>query len=199
MDKTLNILSDQELLDECKLNDERAFNILFDRYFKRLYNFGYGLIKDEDVCKEIAMDVMLRLWQKKGELIIGEELLPYLFRSIKNAVYNHWRRTKIITEPLEFFEDNLQNSTPSADSQLALKELEGIYARFLDNLPEQRRKIFHLSRHENKSYAEIAEELNLSVFTVRNQMSASISYMRKHLGDYNESMCILILALIYPY
>lgn len=199
MKKPLSLLSDQELLDKCKLDDEIAFNTLFDRYFKRLYSFGYGLIKDEDVSKEIAMDVMLRLWQKRGELTVDEQLLPYLFRSIKNAVYNHWRKTKIITEPLEFFEDNLQHSTPSADSQLALKELEEIYAHYLDNLPEQRRKIFHLSRHENKSYAEIAEELNLSVFTVRNQMSASISYMRKHLGNYNDSVCLLILALIYPY
>jgi RNA polymerase sigma-70 factor (family 1) len=192
MTKPLNLLSDQELLDKCKLNDERAFNILFDRYFKRLYSFGYGLIKEEEIAKEIAMDVMLRLWQKKGELVVENELQPYLFRSIKNAIYNYWRKAKIITEPLEIFEDNLSHSSPSADSNLTFKELEKSYADYLNNLPEQRRKIFDLSRNENMSYAEIAEKLNLSVHTVRNQMSSSVKYFRKHFGDIPK-----ILLLIY--
>lgn len=193
MNKSLNLLSDQELLNQCKLNDERAFNTLFDRYFKRLYNFGYGLIQDENVAKEIAMDVMMRLWQKKGELVIGDELLPYLFRSIKNAVYNYWRKAKIITHSLEVFEDSLQNSVPSADSNLEFKELEKQYADFLNEMPEQRRKIFHLSRNENLTYAEIADQLNLSVHTVRNQMSSSVRYFRKHMGDITKLIIIIYL------
>lgn len=193
MNKPLNLPSDQELLDQCKLSDERAFNTLFDRYFKRLYSFGYGLIQDEEVAKEIAMDVMMRLWQKKGELVIGDELLPYLFRSIKNAVYNYWRKAKIITHSLEVFEDSLQNSVPSADSNLEFKELEKQYADFLNEMPEQRRKIFHLSRNENLTYAEIADQLNLSVHTVRNQMSSSVRYFRKHMGDISKLIIIIYL------
>lgn len=193
MNKSLNLLSDQELLNQCKLNDERAFNTLFDRYFKRLFNFGFGLIQDEEVAKEIAMDVMMRLWQKKGDLVIGDELLPYLFRSIKNAVYNHWRKSKIITHSLEVFEDSLQNSVPSADSNLEFKELEKQYADFLNEMPEQRRKIFHLSRNENLTYAEIADQLNLSVHTVRNQMSSSVRYFRKHMGDISKLIIIIYL------
>ncbi|HWW41440.1 RNA polymerase sigma-70 factor [Pedobacter sp.] len=193
MNKSLNLLSDQELLNQCKLNDERAFNTLFDRYFKRLYNFGYGLIQDEDVAKEIAMDVMLRLWQKKGDLALENELLPYLFKSIKNAVYNYWRKAKIITHSLEVFEDSLQNAVPPADSNLEFKELEKQYADFLNEMPEQRRKIFHLSRNENLTYAEIADQLNLSVHTVRNQMSSSVRYFRKHMGDITKLIIIIYL------
>lgn len=193
MNKSLNLLSDQELLNKCKLNDERAFNALFDRYFKRLYSFGYGLVQDEETAKEIAMDVMLRLWQKKGDIVIAEELLPYLFRSIKNAVYNHWRKNKIITHSLELFEDNLENSSPSADWNLEFKELEKQYTDFLNEMPEQRRKIFHLSRNENLSYAEIADQLNLSVHTVRNQMSSSVRYFRKHMGDISKVILIIYL------
>lgn len=193
MNKSLNLLSDQELLDQCRLNDERAFNMLFDRYFKRLYTFGYGLVQDEDLSKEIAMDVMLRLWQKKGDLVVENQLLPYLFRSIKNAVYNHWRKARIITQPLELFEDSLENSVPAADSNLVMKELEHSYEDFLNNLPEQRRKIFHLSRNENLSYAEIAERLNLSVHTVRNQMSSSVQYFKKHFEDISKILIIIYL------
>lgn len=191
MNKPLNHLSDQELLNRCRLNDEKAFNLLFDRYFKLLYSFGYGLIQNEDIAKELAMDVMLRLWQKKGDLIVENELLPYLFRSVKNAVYNHWRKARIITQPLEIFEDNLENSSPSADSNLVFKELEKSYNDILNNLPEQRRKIFHLSRNENLSYAEIAEKMNLSVHTVRNQMSSSVRYFRKHFGDISKILFIM--------
>lgn len=191
MTKSLLLLSDQELLNKCKLNDERAFNALFDRYFKRLYTFGFGLVQEEDVAKEIAMDVMLRLWQKKGDLVIENGLLPYLFRSVKNATYNYWRKAKIITQPLEIFEDSLDHSFPSADSNLVFKELEKTYADYLNNLPEQRRKIFNLSRDENLSYAEIAEKLNLSVHTVRNQMSSSVRYFRKHFGDIPKILLLL--------
>jgi RNA polymerase sigma-70 factor (family 1) len=196
MNKSSNLLSDQDLLDKCKLNDERAFNMLFDRYFKRLYGFGFGLIQDEDVAKEIAMDVMLRLWQKRDELHLETALLPYLFRSVKNAVYNYWRKAKLVTEPLEFFEESLENSHPAADSEMVFRELAHSYANFLNSLPEQRRKIFRMSRDENLTYAEIAERLNLSIHTVRNQMSSSLDHLRKNFKDYNNEVSSLLIAIL---
>lgn len=193
MVKPIQHWTDQQLLDACILNDEKAFSQLFDRYFKPLYGFSFSLIKDTEVAKELAMDVMLRLWQKRGMVQAEQGLRAYLFRSIRNAVYNHLRKAQIITQPLDYLGDESHDMDFAADSHLLTSELERLYADKLEEMPEQRRRIFQLSRDENLTYTEIAERMNLSVHTVRNQMSSSLQYFRKHLGDHHGSLFFFFL------
>lgn len=189
-------MTDRQLLEACSLNDERAYNQLFDRYFKQLYGFSLSLLKDSGVAKELAMDVMLRLWQKRGVIQAEQGLRAYLFRSIRNAVYNHLRKTRIITQPLDYFSEDSKDADLAADSRLLAAELETLYAKKLKELPEQRRKIFQLSRDENLTYNEIAERMNLSIHTVRNQMSSSLQFFRKHLSDHHESLLFFLFPAL---
>lgn len=185
--------TDKMLLLQCQSGDTVAYGQLFKRYFKRVYGFAFSLLKDQETARELAMDVFLRLWQHRLKIEIEDNLAPFLFRSIKNAVYNHLRKKKIFTHSIYDLEEDLLSLSPAADEQLAYKELYSLYQQKLQGLPEQRRKIFQLSREQHLSYAEIANEMNLSVNTVRNQMSASIAYFRKHLGTHREALTVILL------
>lgn len=196
MPKLYAALSDPELIEKFRNGDIKAYNTLFDRYIDKMVGFTYSLLKDAEIARELVMDVMLRLWQKKGDIVVETELGPYLFKSLKNAVYNHLRKGRIITQPLEGYNEEGVGASQAADEPLLYKEMTRLYKEKLDSLPAQRRKIFHLSREKNMSYEEIAKELNLSVHTVRNQMSSSLQYLRKHLGKFEKALPFILVAFL---
>ena len=194
-EKSLVALTDFELLEGCCREGERYFNVLFDRYFSRLYGFSYSLLKNQEVSKQLAMDVMLKLWQKRQDIVLrtDQHLQPYLFQSVKNAVLNHLRKPNIVTEPVDNNLEQLHHTHVTPEMLVNRNELETAYQSMLKEMPEQRRKIFQLKREEDLSYEEIAERLNISVHTVRNQMSSSLDYLRKRMNTYNEGLLLLLI------
>ncbi|EHQ26002.1 RNA polymerase sigma-70 factor [Mucilaginibacter paludis] len=188
-------LPDHILIEKCREDNLQAYDALFFRYFKKIYSFALSSLHDEDIAKELSMDVMLRLWQKKGDILIEADLSAYLFQSIRNALYNHWRRKAVLTRPIEYLEDNLAHVSRPADYNLNHKELQHLYQEKLNLLSPQRKQVFRLSREENMSYSEIASHLNLSIHTVRNHINASLQHFRDHLQEL-ATILLPILALI---
>ena len=190
-------LSDRELLSLNIMENNAVSNALFNRYYNKIYSFSNYLLKNPEIAKEISMDVMLKLFEKYSSINLedGQNLKPYLFRATKNAVLNHLRSVKIFTSSID---DN-----PSihglcddvlTDSAIDIKELEAKISKVVNKLPEQRKKIFILSREEELTYAEIADRLNISVHTVRNQMAASLQFLRKELQGVNSLYLLFLIS-----
>lgn len=185
----LEELPDQLLLEQSAEGSEAAFNVLFRRYFNKLYLYTLSFTKDDVIAEELVMDVMLRLWMKQGDITVQDSLSPYLFRAVKNALINHWRKKAVQTSTLEV---NYSDAR-SADHDLLSSELDSFYNRQLEALSPQRKKVFELSRHENMSYPQIANALNLSVKTVEHHISASLSAFRKNLKSLSDATILLII------
>ncbi|HEX8020326.1 RNA polymerase sigma-70 factor, partial [Mucilaginibacter sp.] len=170
MSKVVKDLSDRLLWEKYQSGDTSAFDVLFKRYHDPIFNYALKNLPDREIAEELTLDVMLRLWQKKGDLIIETDLRSYLFRSIKNAIYNYYRKKILSTIPIDLL--TLQD-TPvggATDDKLKYVELEKIYHQKLNELSPQRQKIFRMSRERNMTYAQIAEETGLSVNTIENYM-----------------------------
>ncbi|MFD2556529.1 RNA polymerase sigma-70 factor [Sphingobacterium tabacisoli] len=193
----LNDLTDSDLYIYFKEGDEQAFEVVFKRYFKRLRAFALTILKDEYIAEELAIDVMLRLWNKKSDLSFDSSLQPFLFKCVKNAVLDHLKKKKMVMTSIDELDETLDTSYLSADSQLLAKELEEKYKIILAELPEQRRLIFHMSRIENMSNQEIADRLDISLQTVKNQISTSLKHFRKHFDDKDVSIFLCIIGLLF--
>lgn len=188
-------LSDHLLLKECQQNNLQAYDVLFYRYSSKLYTFSLRYLKDETVAEELVMDVLFYLWQKRQEIDIQGELSSYLFRAIRNAIINHFRKKVIVAVGIYVLTEEATLEVRSADYYLSCQELEKAYQEKLEKLSPQRRRVFELSREENKSYAEIATEMNLSVNTVENYMVATLKFFRKHLQEYTSNPLLLIFLI----
>ena len=189
-------LPDLTLIEECRKGNSKAFDTLFKRYFNKLYKYTCYHVKDTQLAEELVMDLMLWLWNKRESIEVKGSLSAYLFRAVKNAIYNHFRRNELITtsielEPVETVADTL------TDDQLSKKELDEQYKINLTRLTPQRQKVFRLSREEDMTYTEIAAHLNLSVKTVEAHMTASLQFMRNSLKDYSELITILIFIKLF--
>ncbi len=193
MSRTINELPDQLLLEKFRAGNAMAFNILFKKYYNGLLGYALKNLRDSGLAEELCMDVMLGLWKQKGEIEVQDDLKPYLYKSVKNAIYNHYRKKALQTVSLDILTELPHLTSRDADHELQLKELQNIYNEQLEKLSPQRRKVYEMSRLENKSYSEIAADLNLSVNTVENYMVASLAFFRKNLKEHADLSIILAI------
>ncbi len=177
-------LPDHILLEKCRLGSDKAFNSLFQRYFRPLFKIASKYIPDDTITEELVMDLMLWLWNKRFDLQIEGELGTYLFKAIRNKVISHLRKSVLKTTPINLYHEATIMDNRFADDQLAHQELHHIYRQKLNELSPQRKRVFELSRDHNKSYPEIAKDLNLSVNTVKSHMMYSLQFFRDQIKEH---------------
>lgn len=169
-----------------------SFDILYVTYYPRMIRFAREYVLSEEDAENIVQDIFVLLWEKRDVLEIKVSIAPYLFTLVKNRCLDFLRH-KVISEDF---------SKEYKAKQIALEELncvfasdedmENIITRAIDSLPERCREIFIKSRIEGKKYKKIAEELNISVNTVENQMSIAFRKLRLELKDYLPLLLFLL-------
>jgi RNA polymerase sigma-70 factor (ECF subfamily) len=180
----MNQPDEKDLFEKIKKGDEKAFEILFHKYYGILCSFATKIIKDDVAAEEIVQDFFVKLWEKREQLFIETSLKNYLFRSIKNLCLNfiQHNKTKIrhAQMVLSEVESNFSDDSNYPEVDLFVKIEESI-----SSLPEKRLEIFRLSRQEGLKYHEIAQKLNISIKTVETQMSLAIKTLREKLKNYS--------------
>ena len=182
-------MSTQTLWQKIKKGNIRAFEILYKSYFPSLCLYSYGLIPDAELVKEIVNDVFLKIWDKRTEIDIQYGIKPYLFRCVHNACLDYIRLKKNhrkyrITDISDEIRELADPDEEYLLHQIALKKLEEDVTMCIDQLPERCREIFILSRYELLSYIKISEKLNISVNTVKTQISRALDCLRVSLKKY---------------
>ena len=194
-------MEEQEIITQLKLGNEKAFETVFKSHFNGLCLFAEHFLKDTMAAEEIVEDLFCNLWENCKTIDITVSLKAYLYKSVYYQCAKHVRHLKVEQKykanQAYFFADNQLrdvNSQSYPIANLIIKELEENIDSIIKTLPPQCKEIFCLNRFENLSYAEIAEKLNLSINTVKTQMSRALQKLREDLKEY-----LAILALIFTY
>lgn len=188
-----NTPTDAQLWEAIVDDDYRAFNVLFKRYWRKLFMNAYAYLKDKDACEEIIQDIFIYLWNKRKYLEI-ESFPKYLTAATRYKVFNHLRSAKL--SPLSYLkdiDDTIGNSCANeGDENIKQTELIQQLHSYLDLLPNRCKEIFVMSRLEHLSNEEIAARLNISKRTVENQVTSALRQLRLSLKD----SALLILAML---
>ncbi|MCL4547738.1 MAG: RNA polymerase sigma-70 factor [Bacteroidetes bacterium] len=174
-DKQIFDLSEKGLLESVKKDERTAFKELYRRYWSKLYIYAYNVLKDKNTCEDIIQEVFTDLWLRRKNLQI-ENLSAFLYKAVKFQIFKQFRQKKLIERHTEQFEDFI--SEHRVEESVEYKELNKRIENLTAQLPEQRRIIFRMSRNEELSNKEIAKKLNLSVQTVKNQISHALKSIR---------------------
>ena len=177
-------LSDADLWAAIKLDDQKAFELLFDRYWSRMYTSTYNYLRDTSLSSEIVHDVFLNIWQKRKELEIVT-LKNYLTSSARYQVYKCLRERKsssIIY--VENYNDEIgAKYNNDGEEKLVTEDFESSIHDYLFQLPKRCREIFLLSRIKQMNNDEIAAHFGISKRTVENQITTALKFLRVHLKD----------------
>lgn len=158
----------------------QEFEQLFKTHFQGLYTYAYTILRDSHLAEEIVQEVFAKFYIRAQRITITTSLESYLYRSVYNESVNYQKHQKAKANYRKFILHRQDWASRPRDSDDYL-ELEAKLQLALDELPEQCRTIFQLSRFEELKYREIAERLGLSIKTVENQLSKALRIMRKRL------------------
>jgi RNA polymerase sigma-70 factor (ECF subfamily) len=172
------------LLNSLGKSDKRAFAVLYNMYAGKCLAFVQSLIKDGDAAKDITHDIFVKVWLKRDVISKVDNFSSYLFRMAHNAVMDKLDteviKRRFMTEQM-IISDNFRSYV---DERVSVEELQILIFKALSNMPEQRRKIFTLSRYKGMSNSEIAQIFNISVRTVENHITNALTDIRMILAEF---------------
>lgn len=171
-------LSDQDLIGFLKEGFEAAFAELYNRYKSPLYLHAYRMLQDEEEAKDVVQEMFAAIWAKRETLVIPTSVDAYLYGSIRNRILNFIAHQKVIAKYTDSLGDYLENGISATDEKIRERELIKILENEVALLPSKMREVFELSRNQDLSHKQIAEQLNISDKTVKKQVNNAIKILR---------------------
>jgi len=184
-------MQEQILLQKLKLGDENAFRYVFDTHYGLLCSIASEFLKDDFLAETIVGDVILYLWEKRETIEIQSSLRAYLVRAVRNKCLNYQQLQYVVKETRLSGQEELLDSNGTfliSDSQplatLLEKELETEIEKSINNFSDECRQVFQMSRFDQMKYEDIAQELNISVNTVKYHVKNALAKLRGDLSQY---------------
>jgi RNA polymerase sigma-70 factor (family 1) len=176
----LTKLTDDELFSLLKQRDMGAFTEIYNRYWKLLFNAAYHASHNREESLDICQTLFIWLWENSQVIVLKTTLKGYLYTAVKYKVANMIRNGKIresLIEDLEAIDPRRYK-----ENELEVKELKSFISQLIDELPERCREVFLLSRDEQLSHKEIADQLGIAEKTVDEQVYRALKKLRLPLG-----------------
>jgi RNA polymerase sigma-70 factor, ECF subfamily len=173
--------------------DEAAFEQMFKTHFKRLHAYAFTILRDEIQAEEMVQHVFFKLWERNENLSLTGSITSYLYRAVHNESLNYIKHQKVRSNHQLNVAYSMKNEVEHPAKKIMAGELEKKIHSALNELPEQCRTIFQMSRFDELKYREIADKLGISIKTVESQMSKALRLLRVKLVDF----LIFILLFIH--
>ncbi len=170
------IVEEHLLIEKLVKGDTKTFDLLFDRYSRKIYGFALRYLKSEVDAEGVVQDVFLYIWKSRKNIKTDTNFRSYLFTITINLIKKVFRREAYLSKFK--MEVGVKLSDNSADEQIEYASLLVEVDKLIDKLPERRRNIFIKSRKPGMSSKEIAEELGITPGTVDNQISEALKFLR---------------------
>ena len=173
--------SDEQLFSKVKKGDNGAFTALYERFFPILLITALHKLQNSQDAKDIVQETFLALYQKKDGIDIQKNFSGYIYQVLKNKILNFISKQNVranYQEQIEqesVFDVSEQNDV---DSYVFENELKKQIEEGIDLLPEKMRQVFEMSRFEQLSHKEIANQLNISDKTVKRQIVNALKIIR---------------------
>lgn len=164
-------------------NHEKALEILFSDIFRQhehtLHCLALRLTKSEQTASDIIQEVFLKLWEQRENISDIHNMEAWLYRLTENKVIDFLRKAAADDRLKEKIWADLQQILNETELHIAAREYNQIIQKAINELPPQRRLIYQLNKEEGLGYQQIADELQISRHTVKNQLFTAIQSVRR--------------------
>ena len=155
---------------------------VFEKHFKQLYMplgmYALRLVDNADIAEDLVQEAFMKTWQYINSGNEIDNFTLFMYRTVRNCSLTYLKNKKEFVQECYIPEVNeIEIDTSFRDAKLW---------KAIDELPDKCREIFLMSKHDGLSNGEIAEELNISIKTVKNQITKAFSRLRKNHADINK-------------
>lgn len=172
-----------------KRKEEKGFDFVFKKYYASLCYFSNNIIKNEAAAEDISTESFIKLWERCGEFESLDHVRSFLYKVVRNASIDWIRNNKKAQAFTKAQSHFCEPSEASIQQHLIAAETYREVLAAIEKLPTRCRTIFKMIYLEGKDYTQIAEELGLSINTIRVQKARALAILRQEPG-----ITILIVA-----
>jgi len=167
------------ILEQIRKGDKKVYKNFFIKNYYGLVTYAYGYLFDKWASEEIVQECFIDLWQKRKHIQVNISLAAYVRKMVKNRCLNYLKTVKI-TDHCKVLETTLSLSYDITESVFN-EEISKYHQilKIIDTLPNRMYQIVRLRFLHNYTYKEIAQELNISVNTVKTQLKRAKIRMMK--------------------
>ena len=183
-------MTEEQLIANLRKGRQSALSEIYDLYAQELLVFCFSYTKSKQDAEEVVQDSFLRLWEMRSSIRSDHSLKSLLFKIAKNRVIDLFKsnlNSKIFADYLLFQQSDAVNE--SADMDYDGYRL--LVDKVLMKLPPSQREIVRLSDFDGLNNSQIAQKLNITEKTVRNQLSAGNQLFYKLLKNALKFLCFI--------
>lgn len=197
MPPSITILpNEKELFVLISQDDQIAFTKIFDYYEPRIYPFVLKMTRSETTAEEIVQELFIKLWTNRASAANIENPRSYIFKMATNRTATYLKSMARKTRLIGKASVNLLEGTNDTEELIDMKEAEQMINKAVEQLPEQQKKVYLLSRRHGLNNDQIAEKLNISKNTVKNHLTAALHFIKEQLQGSPGTAIALIIFLL---
>jgi RNA polymerase sigma-70 factor (family 1) len=175
--------NDSDLARRIKHGEKNAYQELFERYAPIIFQFSLSYLKNKADAEELVQDVFLKIWEKREILDGAQNIKAYIFKIAVNTIYDFIRRKNIEKTFNDFAQVNFNKSSNVTWDTVIFEEMQTTLNELVAQMPEQRRRVFYLSKRKGLTNSQIAQKLDLSKRTVENQLYRALDFLKENLKN----------------
>lgn len=195
MPNSYQAYTDFDLMSLLKADDVLAFDTLYARYFRKLYNHAYEKLHDRFLAQEVVQDLFVRFWQNRHKTEVHTSLASYFFVAIRYLIINQFKKQMIYEQKIDKMIITQSHVSDETNEWLNYQDLQNKYQAALQELPDKCREVFTMSRN-GASNKEIAEALDISTKTVEQHITKALRTLRILLNSHLNTLVVMACSAI---
>lgn len=160
------------ILNEISKRNKKVFENFFKNHYENLVMYANGYLFDKAASEDLVQEVFIYVWENSKKITIKSSLKGYLYTMVRNRCYNYLKSIRI-TDSYDILEFNINLITENVFDSTSEEDKKTVYHQILkivDSFPDKMQQVVKLKFLHGLKYKEIAEELDISVNTVKTQL-----------------------------
>jgi RNA polymerase sigma-70 factor (family 1) len=189
--------SEKELLAKTADGDGRAFKVIYETYYRKIFIYAIRYVKSDLDAEEIIQEVFLKLWLRDPHSLPISNLDGYFKTLVRNRSLDLLRR-KVLADHADLDSAvTWQEAHNETEEMIILQDTRKILEDGITLLTPQQRRVYKLCHLDGLKYEEAAKELNVSISTVHSHLKLALKFLRTYLQQRTDiGVLLMILKLM---
>lgn len=161
----------------------QGFEHTYNKYWDELYSYCLHHCRNSHHAEEIVQEVFLSLWQRRSSFEEKGDIKSYLYRAVKNKVFDFYREKTKKDALLNNMRLNVCEGACFTENEVHFNDLNTHLNKAIESLPCRCREVYQLSRAKGLNNKEIASELSISEKTVEQHLTKALHFIRKRIDS----------------
>lgn len=164
-----------DLLHAFRSGDKSAFERVFKMHYNALRVQAFLLLDNKEEAEDQVQQLFLDIWNRELYRNIQDSLKAYLHTAIRNRCLNFIAQSRQRNSLRIVYSENLAQQEEQTETESVL---DGRFQHAIEQLPRQRSKAFRLVYLEEKKYLQAAEEMGISINSLKSHLKLAIKFLK---------------------